>query len=242
VSRSRRLPRDQAEIVFSDEFVEQLAEFDRHQQLDVLVTVVALCSAPEGKHALAGAMAGWNTVEVLARKQRVVFKVSIIDGVGLIEVLCMGERSKSVVYDVALALIRSGALSDDEVTQIWQALALLDTLAEEVGLDGWDYRPPPAPDGMVRSAIAAGVVDADLAPLLSADELTAALSFGYGPDGPDAMRGLLAALERARARVPFTSAADLLARRGEQRCNAYMPRARTLCIRIEGHPGPHRAR
>lgn len=42
-------------------------------------------------------------------------------------------------------------MSDHEVTRLWEALSLFDVVAEAVGLGGWDHRPPPAPDGMVRA-------------------------------------------------------------------------------------------
>jgi hypothetical protein len=119
----------------------------------VLAAVVALCSAPAGKHPLSAALAGWNTVEVLGGHRRVVFRVSAPGGVGLVEVLCLGPRADGEVCDLAAALAASGLLDGDRVTQLWDALAVLDVVAEKVGLDGWDYAPLPAPEGQapVRS-------------------------------------------------------------------------------------------
>lgn len=43
-----RLPDDQAEIVFSDVFVEQLEACSGVERLEIMTTVVALCSDPGG--------------------------------------------------------------------------------------------------------------------------------------------------------------------------------------------------
>ncbi len=242
MTRTRRFPDDQAEIVCSDVFVEQLAEFTDHDQIEVLAAIHRLCNDPEGKHALGGTLAGWNTLDVLAQRHRVVYRASSHTGTGLIEVLCLGPRRASEVYDIAVALVHTGALAPDEVTQLWEALSLFDIFPETIGLDGWDYRPPPAPDGMIRAAIASGVLPAGTAPLLSKDELEAALAHGWGPDGqPDPLRALRAALQRARGRVDYPGPAIVL-NRATPRCDALMPRAGTRCIRAHGHPGAHRSR
>src|SRR5690606_11375933 len=145
-------------------------------------------------------LAGWNTLDVLGGHRRVVYKATVVDGTGLIEVLCLGPRSDNEVYDVAVGLRDAGLLDEDEVTDLWDALALLDVLEEDVGLDGWDYRPPPAPDGMVRAAVAAGLLDETTASALSKPELEAAMAQGWGASGPDPAAALIAALEQARKR------------------------------------------
>ena len=138
--------------------------------------------------------------------------------------------------------MKSGALTAEEVTQLWDALSLVEVIAEDVGLDGWDYRPPPAPDGMVKAAVASGLLDAETAALLSKDELEAAMDKGWGDDGKvDSARALRAALERARGRVDYPRPAPIH-NRAKDRCGSLMPRAGTRCIRINGHPGPHRSR
>ena len=83
--------------------------------------------------------------------------------VGLIEVLCIGPRRDSEIYDMAVGIANSGLLADDEVTKLWEALALLDVAVESVGLEGWDYRPAPALEGLRRAAVAAGRGDGGLA-------------------------------------------------------------------------------
>ena len=239
--RGGRFAGDQAELVFSDKAVEQLDEFTAADQVSVLADVVALCGDPSGKHPLSGALAGWNTLVVLAGRKRVVFKASEYDSVGLLEVLCLGPRSDNEVYDIAVALVGTGVLAADEVTQLWEALVVLDVVAESVGLNGWDYRPPPAPQGMVRTAVSAGLLDEGTAALLSKDELAAAMEAGWGPAGADPARALRAALERARTRVEFPGLAAITGR-AKDRCGALMPRAAVRCIRADGHPGPHRSK
>jgi hypothetical protein len=244
VRRAGRFPGDQAEIVFTDVFTEQLGELTEPERELVLVEVVNLCGAPGGKHPLRPPLAGWNTLDVLGGHHRVVYKATIVKGTGLLEVLCLGPRSDDEVYDMAVALIRTGLLDADEVASLWDALAVLDVVAEDVGLDGWDYRPPPAPEGMVRAAIAAGVLDEATAVVLSKPELEAALEHGWGPQGPDPRAALVAALERGRARAFRPSpagAAEVVRTRSELRCGAVMPRAGTRCARRRGHPGPHRS-
>lgn len=242
--RGGRFPDDQAEIVFSDRVVEQLGDLTDDEALGVLEDLVGLCVDPAGKHPLNSPLAGWNTLSVLGGHARAVYKASVVGSSGLLEVLCLGPRSDSAVYDMAVALRDSGLLDESEITDLWDALAVLDVVAEDVGLDGWDYAPPPAPDGMVRAVVAQGLLDEEVARALSADELQEAMAEGWGPDGPDPHRALIAALERARRRsggAPEPDPATVITARSAPRCGVVMPRAGVTCIRRAGHPGPHRA-
>lgn len=237
-----RFPADQAEVVFSDIFVEQVeGNLTRAQAEEVLADVVRLCENPSGSHPLHAPLAGWNTLEILGRSRRVVYHARMENGHPLIDVLCLGPRSNSEVYDAAKALRAAGLLSEDSFTQIWEALQLLDVAARDVGLDDWDFLPAPAPDGMRKAAVAAGLVTEETARLLSKDELEAALEQGWAPDGtPDPQRALNAAISRHRmSNRPDVGA--ILASRIEPRCGAFMPRAKQRCVRKTGHPGPHRA-
>jgi hypothetical protein len=225
--------------VFSDIIVEQLEQFNEDEKIDVLAEIVRLCKDPGGKHPLGAPLSGWNTLDVLGAEHRVVYKASTPGGVGLLEVLCMGPRSASEVYDMATAITRTGLLSEDEVTQVWDACSLLDVVTEDVGLEGWDYRPEPAPEGMRRAVVSSGLLDQGSAELLAKDELEAAMTFGWGPNGADPEKAFLAALERARGSADF-SARKILEIRREDRCGALMPRAKRACTRRAGHPGPHR--
>ncbi len=238
--RGSRFPDDQAEIVFSDVIIEQLEELTEVDRIDVLVEVVRLCEDPGGKHPLSSPLSGWNTLDVLAAEYRVVYKATVTDGVVLVEVLCVGPRSDSEVYDMANAITSTGLLSNEEVVQLWEALGLLDVVIEDVGLEGWDYRPEPAPEGMRRAAVKAGLLDADTASVLSKDELEVAMNSGWGPDGADPDKALLAALERARGSADF-SVRKILELRQDDRCGALMVRAKSTCVRRLGHPGPHRS-
>ncbi|HDH25470.1 MAG TPA: hypothetical protein ENH00_04655 [Actinobacteria bacterium] len=236
-----RFPADQAEIVFSDVFVEQLEALSPVQAEDVLVDVQRLCSNPAGSHPLHAPLTGWNTLETLSRKQRVAYHARIIDGVGTIDVLCLGPRSDSEVYDMVRALLDTGLLTDETVIQIWDALALLDVVAESVGLDDWDYLPPAAPVGMRKAAVASGALPDEVAALLSKDELEAALEAAWADDGTlDTERAIAAAIARHRT-VSNQNISIVTERRKLPRCGAFMPRARRACIRRQGHPGPHRA-
>lgn len=152
-----------------------------------------------------------------------------------------GPRKADAAYDMANALIRSGHLTADEATEVWQALVLLDVLAEDIGLDGWDYRPEPAPEGLIRAFVAAGLLDSTIAAVLTKDEINAAMSHGWGPAGPDPAAALRAALGRARAGVDPGDLQRIVTGRAEQRCAAVLPRASAACIRLAGHPGAHRA-
>lgn len=239
-------PGDQAEIVFNDVFVEYLEALPAAQRRSVLVEVTSLCANPSGDHPLSNRtatdqLAGWNTLEVLNKEHRVVFSSHVIGGVGTIEVLCAGPRRAEAAYDLASALIRTGRLEPEEVTEIWQVLTLLDVLAEEAGLDGWDYAPPAAPQGMVRAAVAAGLLDEATARLLSKDELEAAMSHGWGAGGADPVAALRAAMARARAGVDAGDVVGQVLRRREGRCAVVLPRTHQVCIRKAGHPGAHRS-
>lgn len=241
--RGERFPADTAELGLTDLLLEQLARLTATQREDVLVELVRLCDDPGGKHPLRTPLAGWNTLEVLGGHKRVVYRATVVDGVGLIEALCLGPRTDSEVYDMAIGLRDAGVLTDEELTELWDALAILDVLTEQVGLDGWDFRPEPAPEGIRRAAVASGLLDEETAALLSRDEVEAAMAAGWGPAGPDPTAALVAALERARARaVPLgpDEAAAILSARSKDRCGAILPRAQRPCVRRAGHPGPHR--
>jgi hypothetical protein len=243
----RPLPDGQAEVVFNDVFVEYLETLTVAQRESVLVDIAALCTHPVGTHPLSNRnesdrLAGWNTVEVLGREHRVVFGTRIENGVGVIEVLCGGPRRGGAVYDMANLLIATGRLTDDEVAQIWEAIELLDVVAEEVGLDGWDYRPPGAPPGMIKAVVAAGLLPLHLASAMSQDELEAAMEAGWTNDGPDPSLALAAAMRRARAGMDGVDMTRILVGRLDDRCDAILPRAGVRCIRKAGHPGPHRSK
>ncbi|CAM3446824.1 hypothetical protein H7J08_19390 [Mycobacterium frederiksbergense] len=244
---SERLPGDQAEVVFSESFLVYLDDLTADERESVLTEVVALCDHPTGKHPLSNRsasdrLAGLNTVEVLGKKHRVVFAARVVEGVGLIEVVCAGPRTGNAVYDVANALVRSGRLTEQEVTQLWDALALLEVVAEGVGLDGWDYKPRAAEAHLVRALVQLGLLPEDLAKVVSRAEAEAAMKDGYDDTGkPDTYAALAAVMRAARSRSDYGDARDILHRRSAERCGAEMPRARAKCIRRVGHPGPHRA-
>lgn len=244
---NERLPDDQAEIVFSEDFLLYLDELTLDERESVISDVVALCENPIGKHPLSNRsttdrLAGLNTVEVLGRNHRVVFAARVEQGVGLIEVICAGPRTANAVYDVANALVRSGRLTEEETTQLWDALALLDVIAEKVGLSGWDYAPQPAEAHLVRALVQLGLLPQELAAVMSRAEAEAAMRDGYDESGqPDQYAALAAVMRAARTRSDYGDATDILKRRTEKRCGAQMPRARATCIRRVGHPGPHRA-
>ncbi|WP_231858961.1 hypothetical protein [Mycobacterium canetti] len=244
---NQRLLDDQAKIVFSESFLLYLDDLTPAERESVLAEVVALCDNPIGKHPLGSRsatdrLAGLNTVQALGKKHRVVFAARAEQGVGLIEVVCAGPRTGNAVYDVANALVRSGRLTEEEATQLWDALALLEVVAEGVGIDGWDYRPRPAEAHLVRALVQLGLLPEDLARVVSRAEAEAAMRDGYDETGqPDTYAALTAVMRAARARSDYGDATDILRRRSEERCGAEMPRARAKCIRRVGHPGPHRA-
>lgn len=242
-----RLPDGQGEIVFSEPFLLYLDELTADERESVISDVVTLCDNPVGKHPLSNKsaldrLAGLNTVEVLNKKHRVIYAARVEQGVGLIEVICAGPRTGNAVYDVANALVRSGHLSEDEATQIWDALALLDVTAESVGLDGWDYAPRPAEAHLVRALVQLGLLPEELAVLVSRAEAEAAMRDGYDESGQaDPFAAFVAVQRAARSRSDYQDATDVLKRRADVRCGAEMPRARATCIRRVGHPGPHRS-
>jgi hypothetical protein len=242
---------DQAFLLFNDAFIESLEDLAPQQRIDVLAEVVTLCANPGGNHTLSNRpgqkLAGWNTLDVLQEEYRVVFasRIEEVDGqpVGHIEVLVLGPRKADAVYDMAEALRNTGRLSEDELTEVWEALALLDTVAEDVGLDGWDYRPEPAPIGLIRSVVAAGVLDEETASAMTKDEIHAAMEHGWDEEtgALDPTGALAAALQRARAGVEALNLTRILGSRKKPRCGAVMKRTLKRCIRRKDHPGPHRA-
>ena len=245
-----RFPDDQAYISFNDAFVESLEELTEQQRVDIIAEVIRLCENPSGNHPLSNRngqnLAGWNTVDVLNKQYRVVFvsRVEEVAGrsVGTIEVLVAGPRRNDAVYDMASMLVKTGRITEDEMTEVWESLALLETVAEDVGLDGWDYRPEPAPEGLVKSAVAAGLLDEDTAVALSKDEINAAMEEGWGVDGkPDSLSALAAALRRARGGIDAVDVTRVVKDRHEPRCDAVMKRTEKRCIRRKRHPGAHRS-
>jgi len=251
VLNGEHFPRDQAELVWHDAALDYLAELTTAERLDVFAEVETLFAKPWGKHPLSyrsakDQLASLNTLSVLKGEHRVVFRASTVSvgdvATGVVDILCAGPRKGDVVYDVANALIRSGALTSDEVNQCWDVLALFDVLPEQVGADGWDFRPEPATEGQIKQAVAAGTLDEDIARMLSQNELLAAADGAWtAPSPPDQGAALEAALHAARSGVHFDSANDIVLGRREPRCGAWMPRAHAPCIRKHGHRGAHRS-
>lgn len=235
-------PGDQAELVLSAHVEEWIAEHVEQSQWDeVLDDLTALFSKPWGKHPLSNALAGLNTASTLRGDYRIVFRSSISpEGTGLIEVVAIGPRSNNRIYDAVNALVASGTLDQDVVQSIWDMLEVYETTAQKYGLELWDYRPDPAPKGLVKSVVAVGALEQDVAELLSADELNAALAHAWDPASGalDPGRALRAALDRVAG---SSDPERILAQREQPRCNAFMPRAKAPCIRRRDHAGAHRA-
>lgn len=234
--RGDSFPEDQAEVTYSDIFEEQLEALPAETAKQVLGDIVRLCANPGGKHPLRARLAGFNTVEVAGREMRCVYRATPpndTNATGLIEVLCIGKRRNNEVYDAAQALLDANLITGRELTQIWIAFDAVGVAAERYGLDGWDYRPTPPNEGLVLSAVAAGLVDETTARLLSESELVEVLKSATEPDP------LQVALERQRRLGPRL-APDQLPARATARCGKWMPNARTNCVRRKGHPGPCR--
>ena len=242
-----RFSDQQAQIIFNDVFLEYLKTLTPPQREQVLVEVFSLCVNPVGSHPLShrnnkDQLAGWNTIVVLQGEHLVVFGTRIKDEVGVIEVLCGRPRRADAVSDMSNLLIATGRLSAEEATEIRQVLLLLDVVAERVGLDGWDFRPPQAPPGMVKAAVAAGILGVEIASALSLNELEAAMESGWTASAPYPTAALQAALRRSRSGIDAVDATRVLSGRSQDRCDTLLSRSKTHCIRRNGHPGSHRSR
>ncbi len=77
---------------------------------------------PRGQNPLRAPLAGWNTLEVLGSSQRVIYRATVVDGVGLLEALCLGPRTDAEVYDMAVALRDAGILTDEELSALGPAI------------------------------------------------------------------------------------------------------------------------
>ncbi len=238
-----QLPNDQAEVVFTDHSIEWMANhLTKARRAEVFDRIVTLFQNPAGKHALGNRdgsrLAGCSTLEADGRELRVVYMASSKGGVGLVEIIAVGPRRGSEVYDMASALVASGKLTDAESTQIWDALQLLDDERQRLGLETWDYFEGPAAPGLIASVVNAGLMREEDAKLLRERELIVAMQEGWGADGPDPGAALRAALREVSLSTTPERALQL---RREDRCGAYMPRAGKLCIRVQGHHGAHRS-
>lgn len=174
----------QAEVVLTEENIDCLIEnVVTSQRENVIDTIVSLFAAPQGEHPLSNQnktnLVGFNTVEVAQREFRIIYRVSVREGVGLIEVITIGHRRDDEVYVYAHDLIQSGKLSEAEQTQIWDALTLIDDTKARVGLEDWDYKEEPAPEGLIKPAVVAGALDEDFARILSKDEIVVAMSAAW---------------------------------------------------------------
>lgn len=235
------LPDEQAEVVFTEQSIDWLIEnVTEAERDDVFDTIVGLFRAPRGKHPLSNQNAtnlvGFNAVEAARREFRIIYRVTVTDGVGLIEIIAIGQRRDGEVYSAADDLVRSGTLTESEQTQIWDALTLLDETKTRLGLEQWDYAEEPAPDGLVKAASAAGI-DEDVARLLSKDELVAAMAAAWEGGTLDPQAGIAAALRRI---ATSTTPDRILASRRTERCGVMMPKLGKPCIRVKGHAGAHR--
>ena len=236
------LPQQQAEVVFTEESIDWLIEnVVAPQRENVMDTIVSLFAAPQGKYPLSNQnktnLVGFNTVEAAQREFRIIYRVSVREGVGLIEVITIGHRRDDEVYVYAHDLIQSGKLSEAEQTQIWDALTLIDDTKARVGLEDWDYKEEPAPERLIKSAVAAGALDEDFARILSKDEIVVAMSAAWVNGEVNHEAAIAAALGRI---ATSTRPDRILASRREPRCGAIMPKLKTPCIRVKGHAGAHR--
>lgn len=238
-----RLPDDQAEVVFTEQSIEWLIEtVTAAEREEVFDTIVHLFTSPSGKHRLSsrGAtdLVGFNTVEACQRAYRIIYRARADDGVGTIEIIAIGLRRDGEVYAEAHDLIHSGKLTEQEQTQIWDALRLVDETKERLGLEQWDYFEDSAPEGLIKAAVAGDIVDEDVARMLTKGELNAAIEAAWAGGALDREAALAAAMRRvASSATPdrvFTS-------RRDPRCGARMPLAGTTCIRRRGHAGAHRS-
>lgn len=239
-----RFPGNQAEVSFTEQSIDWLIEHVTAAEREAVVdTICALITSPDGKHRLSNQartnLVGFNTVEACQRTYRIIYRARVRDGVGLIEIVTIGLRRDNDVYAMADDLIRSGKLTESEQTQIWDALRFLGETKERFGLEEWDYFEDDAPIGLVKTAVAAGVLDEDFARRLSKSELNAAMAAAFSTGVLDTAAAIQAAMERiATSATPdrvFTS-------RKADRCGSWMPVAQTACIRASGHPGAHRSR
>lgn len=236
------LPQRQAEVVFTEESIDWLIEnVVASQRENVMDTIVSLFAAPQGKHPLSNQnktnLVGFNTIEAAQRQFRIIYRVSVRSGVGLIEVITIGHRRDDEVYVDAHDLIQSGKLSEAEQTQIWDALTLIEDTKARVGLENWDYMEEPAPEGLIKSAVASGVLDEDFARILSKDEIVAAMSAAWENGEANHEAAIAAALGRI---ATSTRPERIFESRREPRCGAIMPKLKIPCIRVKGHAGAHR--
>ncbi len=236
VRAGARFPDDQAEVVFSDPFVEQLADLDVDVAKDVLAKIVRLCENPSGKHPLSAGLAGLNTIEVDHKRMRCIYRATIAAKPGetsLIEVLCVGMRRDNEAYEKGQQLFDAGVIDEDELNQIWDALGLLDVAAHRIGLDDWDHAPEPAEPHMVELVVQLGIADRSLAQVLSHREIDQLLRSWHESDPIQATLGQIG-LDTA------ITPTELIEKRDSARCGKLMPRAKAHCIRIRGHNGPCR--
>lgn len=241
-----RLPHDQAEVTFSTQIEDWVANnVERARWDEVLDDIVALFTQPWGKHPLSNRgtsqLAGLNTTATLRNEYRIVYQVSVSpEGTGVIEILAIGPRSNNRIYDAASALISSGKLSAEEAQSVWDMLTLYETTAEKHGLELWDCQPDPAPPGLIKSAVAIEALPQEVAELLAADEINAAMANAWDPDTGelDPARAMRAALSRVAGSA---NPERIITLREKPRCGAPLPRAGKPCIRRGGHPGAHRA-
>lgn len=242
-----KLPDDQAEVVLTSEAVDWIADNVEQSRWDVVLDDIrALFTQPAGKHTLSNRtatdrLAGLNTTATLGTGCRIVFRSSIsAEGIGLIQILALGARSDNRIYDAVNALVASGKLTDDEAQSIWDMLALYDRTAEKHGLELWDYRPDPAPEGLIKTAVVSGALPQEIAEQLTKDEINEALANAWNPETgePDPDRALAAALDRVAG---SSTPERIIVQRAAPRCGAHMPVADKPCIRVRDHAGAHRA-
>ncbi len=236
-------PDDQAEVTFTEESIDWLAgNVNSAEREMVFDTIVGLFANPSGKHRLSNQnktnLVGFNTVEAAQRTYRIIYRARTQNGVGLIGIITIGFRRDNDVYGEAHDLVASGKLTEAEQTQIWDVLRFLEETKERLGLEEWDYKEEAAPVGLVKAAVAAGIMDEEFASLLSQSELTAALAAAFETGQLDRA----AALSAAMTRVASSANPDrVFQSRQTPRCGVIMPVAGKPCIRAEGHAGAHRA-
>ncbi|KJC63524.1 hypothetical protein [Agreia bicolorata] len=237
-----RFPDDQAEVVFTDESIEWLiANVNASDREEVFDTIVGLFVSPAGKHRLskkpATNLVGFNTVEACRRDYRIIYRAKTQKDVGTVEIITIGLRRDDEVCAEAHDLVHSGKLTPDEQTQIWDALQILGETKGRLGLEEWDYVEEAAPEGLVKAAVAADILDEEFARLLTKSELTVAMEAAWASGTLDRQAAMVAAMKRVASSA---TPERVFASRRDDRCGALLPLAKKTCIRKKGHAGAHR--
>jgi mRNA interferase RelE/StbE len=141
-----------AEVLFTDEAIDDLRRLGPDVVPKVLKKIQILFDDPQAGHPLGGELTGFRKLVVGRNHWRIVYRIAADGAVEVCEIWCVGVRSDAEVYIEASARVAAVADEDSTLAKLADVIGRLgrlagDVLAEEVPLR------EPVPDWLAQRLV-----------------------------------------------------------------------------------------